>query len=181
MCGHGGIGRRATLRSLWAKARGSSSLLGRTKTVSSSSRSTFLKQGRRAALFCGARAHPSCQNAVPRVSPARHPRATFLRQSLLSKPLTAPTAAPIRTIGIRFCTAQHAMLPTNPRICCCSPSQPRSNWSSGHADSRRYQVRAAFLQRAATPFCPGKTVRSERNQRRLGWCYHQPWRTLANA
>ena len=31
MCGHGGIGRRATLRSLWAKARGSSSLLGRTK------------------------------------------------------------------------------------------------------------------------------------------------------
>jgi hypothetical protein len=29
-CGHGGIGRRATLRSLWPKGRGSSSLLGRT-------------------------------------------------------------------------------------------------------------------------------------------------------
>ena len=29
-CGRGGTGRRATLRSLWAKARGSSSLLGRT-------------------------------------------------------------------------------------------------------------------------------------------------------
>jgi hypothetical protein len=33
-CGHGGIGRRATLRSLWAKARGSSSLLGRTSPFS---------------------------------------------------------------------------------------------------------------------------------------------------
>ena len=32
VCGHGGIGRRATLRSLWAKARGSSSLLGRTRS-----------------------------------------------------------------------------------------------------------------------------------------------------
>ncbi len=32
MCGRGGIGRRATLRSLWAKARGSSSLLDRTIT-----------------------------------------------------------------------------------------------------------------------------------------------------
>ena len=30
MCGRGGTGRRATLRSLWAKARGSSSLLDRT-------------------------------------------------------------------------------------------------------------------------------------------------------
>src|SRR5690606_13156933 len=30
-CGRGGTGRRATLRSLWAKARGSSSLLDRTK------------------------------------------------------------------------------------------------------------------------------------------------------
>jgi hypothetical protein len=29
-CGHGGTGRRATLRSLWPKGRGSSSLLGRT-------------------------------------------------------------------------------------------------------------------------------------------------------
>ena len=29
-CGRGGTGRRATLRSLWAKARGSSSLLDRT-------------------------------------------------------------------------------------------------------------------------------------------------------
>ena len=31
MCGRGGTGRRATLRSLWAKARGSSSLLDRTR------------------------------------------------------------------------------------------------------------------------------------------------------
>ena len=31
MCGRGGIGRRAALRSLWGKTRGSSSLLGRTK------------------------------------------------------------------------------------------------------------------------------------------------------
>ena len=30
MCGRGGIGRRAALRSLWGKTRGSSSLLGRT-------------------------------------------------------------------------------------------------------------------------------------------------------
>ena len=30
MCGRGGIGRRAALRSLWANPRGSSSLLGRT-------------------------------------------------------------------------------------------------------------------------------------------------------
>ena len=31
LCGRGGTGRRATLRSLWAKARGSSSLLDRTR------------------------------------------------------------------------------------------------------------------------------------------------------
>ena len=31
MCGRGGTGRRATLRSLWPKGRGSSSLLDRTK------------------------------------------------------------------------------------------------------------------------------------------------------
>ncbi len=30
MCGRGGIGRRAALRSLWGKLRGSSSLLDRT-------------------------------------------------------------------------------------------------------------------------------------------------------
>ena len=30
MCGRGGIGRRAALRSLWGNTRGSSSLLGRT-------------------------------------------------------------------------------------------------------------------------------------------------------
>src|SRR5687767_10098664 len=33
MCGRGGTGRRATLRSLWAKARGSSSLLDRTNSI----------------------------------------------------------------------------------------------------------------------------------------------------
>ncbi len=33
LCGRGGTGRRATLRSLWAKARGSSSLLDRTKLL----------------------------------------------------------------------------------------------------------------------------------------------------
>ncbi len=32
MCGRGGIGRRAALRSLWGKTRGSSSLLGRTNS-----------------------------------------------------------------------------------------------------------------------------------------------------
>ena len=37
-CGRGGTGRRATLRSLWAKARGSSSLLDRTSTKSRSIR-----------------------------------------------------------------------------------------------------------------------------------------------
>jgi hypothetical protein len=36
VCGRGGTGRRATLRSLWAKARGSSSLLGRTIFVRAS-------------------------------------------------------------------------------------------------------------------------------------------------
>ena len=33
VCGRGGTGRRATLRSLWANARGSSSLLDRTKLL----------------------------------------------------------------------------------------------------------------------------------------------------
>ena len=33
MCGRGGIGRRAALRSLWGNTRGSSSLLGRTKIL----------------------------------------------------------------------------------------------------------------------------------------------------
>ena len=36
-CGRGGTGRRATLRSLWAKARGSSSLLDRTRQSGKSS------------------------------------------------------------------------------------------------------------------------------------------------
>ena len=34
MCGRGGTGRRAALRSLWEKSRGSSSLLDRTNTPS---------------------------------------------------------------------------------------------------------------------------------------------------
>ncbi len=38
LCGHGGIGRRATLRSLWAKARGSSSLLDRTSPAAAGCR-----------------------------------------------------------------------------------------------------------------------------------------------
>ena len=33
MCGRGGTGRRATLRSLWPKGRGSSSLLDRTMNI----------------------------------------------------------------------------------------------------------------------------------------------------
>ena len=36
MCGRGGTGRRATLRSLWPKGRGSSSLLDRTNPLKSS-------------------------------------------------------------------------------------------------------------------------------------------------
>ena len=36
VCGRGGIGRRAALRSLWGKTRGSSSLLDRTRQFSTS-------------------------------------------------------------------------------------------------------------------------------------------------
>ena len=52
--GRGGIGRRATLRSLWAKARGSSSLLDRTRQ--SCSEPDFRPRAacsREAAQFCG--------------------------------------------------------------------------------------------------------------------------------
>ncbi len=53
-CGHGGIGRRATLRSLWAKARGSSSLLGRTRQSRPILRTgIFLLIGHNPAQFSG--------------------------------------------------------------------------------------------------------------------------------
>ena len=53
-CGRGGTGRRATLRSLWANARGSSSLLDRTKQfLRDSRRDSSAHPAPEGAPFCG--------------------------------------------------------------------------------------------------------------------------------
>lgn len=56
MCGRGGTGRRATLRSLWAKARGSSSLLDRTRqSIKPTERGRAGGSAQELPRFCGTR------------------------------------------------------------------------------------------------------------------------------
>ena len=63
MCGRGGTGRRATLRSLWAKARGSSSLLDRTSQSLELSRTGYSRlrpeEWRSSAPFAGGALRPA--------------------------------------------------------------------------------------------------------------------------
>ena len=72
MCGRGGTGRRATLRSLWPKGRGSSSLLDRTiQSCGTSKIGSNIGQPRKGAPFCAVRApldpHCSQRPAKPAV------------------------------------------------------------------------------------------------------------------
>ena len=153
--GRGGIGRRATLRSLWAKARGSSSLLDRTRQFPSEP--DFRPRAARtpeAAQFCGLRrlVHSDRGQETPERGEIRAP----FRPGSLSG-----VSSPTERMG-RWSNAQAWM----PRSCSCSDQ----SIGSSHSSRRRRVIVLVW-----TPLNIALTIRglSQLRRKSLWSCFRQ--------